>query len=759
MVAVMDDQQLPGMPPPWPLRVTRTGDGRAVAVHAGPVLLSAFGAADLEMRDLVICSLTEGSRFQGKTVAAAFGIQPSQVSRIRSRYREHGARGLVHQMGRPPILSPARLRQARLQAGQGLTHAEIGLRLGVSRSRISELIRQHGTLPTPDSLFEDGGTEAAGSGEQAARDGEGTAPGQHAGAAGGCEQDTGNAGYAGTGGDAGAGQETRGTAGRDGEGAGAGWQVARRIESGTVACRYAGAMLAHAFTSRIDAQGLLRSGTGAFGAGAGMDDLGILMCTQLSFTLGALTMEQTKHLIAADAGALAGLTSLPSLRTWRQRLGELADGCDPLALQRRLASQMLAIEPAESQVYLAGDHIAEYTGHQAVALGRNPRRGKPTKGHDDTYICDLAGRAIAFTTGEPSALCATLPPALAALTDALPAGRKPGQGTRPLIVFDRGAAFPGTFAEVDAAGYDWLTWRRAPLQPTARLPVLQTITLRGGRQREVAFTDELTTLKDYGKPVRQLSLFEHGEMAAQAITARLHACPAELIGWLRGRWAEENMFKYDMVNYGLDMLADYAADDVVNTKLKANPAYTAAKKIETKAKTALAGAEIALAELLADHTIPAAAKNSELIPGAQKKIGTCKQKLAQAETERKKHRAKLPASQIDPAATRAVLHINRRCLQLVLRLLAANAEHYLARHLNAYLDDDDEYRAITRETIIRGLAGTITYSPKSITVTLDRPGQGRVARALALLLAEINTSPPTLPGDGRPITYTLRQSQ
>ena len=169
-----------------------------------------------------------------------------------------------------------------------------------------------------------------------------------------------------------------------------------------------------------------------------MDDLGILVCTQMSFTLGALTLEQAKHLTAADAGALAGLTSLPSLRTWRQRLGELADGCDPLALQRRLASQMLAIEPAESQVYLADDHLAEYTGHQAVALGRNPRRGKPTKGHDDTYICDLAGRAIAFTTGEPSALCTTLPGALAALTGALPAGAQPGPDTRPLIVFDRG---------------------------------------------------------------------------------------------------------------------------------------------------------------------------------------------------------------------------------------------------------------------------------------------------------------------------------
>ena len=58
--------------------------------------------------------------------------------------------------------------------------------------------------------------------------------------------------------------------------------------------------------------------------------------------------------------------------------------------------------------------------------------------------------------------------------------------------------------------------------------------------------------------------------------------------------------------------------------------------------------------------------------------------------------------------------VNRRCLQLVLRLLAANAEHYLARHLNAYLDDDDEYRAITRETIIRGLAGTIAYPEGNI---------------------------------------------
>ena len=613
----------------------------------------------------------------------------------------------------------------------------------MSRSRITELIKQHGTLPAPGPLFEDAGdtddTDAAG----------GTA-GQRA-----C-------------GDAGTGQETRAsrdgrTAGAEGdtEGDDATWRVARRIETGTVACRYAGAMLVHAFTDRIGARDLLSAGTGtsAAGAGAPADDLGILVCTQMSFTLGALTIEQTKHLAAADAGALAGLTSLPSLRTWRQRLGELADTCDPLALQRRLASQMLAIEPAESQACLADDHLAEYTGHQAVALGRNPRRGKPTKGHDDTYICDLAGRAIAFTTGEPSALCTTLPGALAALTGALPGRDQPGRDTRPLIVFDRGAAFPSTFTAVDAAGYDWLTWRRAPLAATTLLPIAQTITLRGGRVRQVAWTDEQVTLKDYGKPVRQLTLFEHGKMAAQAISGRLGACPAELAGWLRGRWAEENMFKYDMANYGLDMLADYLADEVTNTKLKANPACTTAKKAEAAANTALAKAEVALAKLLADPAIPATTKNGELIPAPSRRSKhasrRCRKPTPSARSTPRNYR---PARSTRPRPGRSCTSEGAAC-NWSCACWPPTPSTTSPATLNAYLDDEDEYRAIARETIIRGLTGTITYTPKSITVTLDRPGQGRVARALTLLLAEINTRPPKLPGDGRPITYTLRQPQ
>ena len=90
---------------------------------------------------------------------------------------------------------------------------------------------------------------------------------------------------------------------------------------------------------------------------------------------------------------------------------------------------------------------------------------------------------------------------------------------------------------------------------------------------------------------------------------------------------------------------------------------------------------------------------------------------------------------------------------MVCRLLAYNAELDLARRLNAYLGDPDEYRALTRHLL--HLGGHIAFAPKAITVTLDRPDVPRVARALGLLIEDLNTTPAHIPGDRRPLTYRL----
>jgi len=523
-----------------------------------------------------------------------------------------------------------------------------------------------------------------------------------------------------------------------------------RIAEGVFASRYAGAMLLHAFASRADAAAVLSAAAGggkAEDGGRRFADVALLAVTSICSALGAATIEQVKHLTAACAGPLAGLAVLPDLRTLRPRLAALADATDPARLQAMFAAAMLAAEPCASGVCYVDDHFVPYTGAKPVGKGWNNKRGRAEKGRADTHVTAHDGRAVCFVTGEPSGLTVTLPPALAELKKAA------GPGAKIMLGFDRGGAYPQVFRHCRGQDVHWVTYRRAPLAVPAGLPVITTITV-GGKERQVAWAEESVQLKDYGA-ARQITLFEHGKAALQILTSDTTACPAEILSWLKSRWREENFLKYASANYGIDAICDYIAAIDASTKIIDNPARKRAVAAVRKAERALTAAREDLAGMLGDLAVPAAAKNARLIPAAQKKITRAERALVVTEAARDKVPARLPASVIDPDAKVALLRTCRRGLQMVLRLLAHNAEHWLSRHLNVYLCDDDEYRAITRETIIRGLAGVITYTPDAITVQLEEPGAPRVTRALRLLLEEINQAPPSLPGDPRPITYQL----
>ena len=511
--------------------------------------------------------------------------------------------------------------------------------------------------------------------------------------------------------------------------------------------RYAGAMLLHAFAARAGAGDIFRA---AAGQDAAPQDVALLAAVSACFALGAATTEQFKHLAAAEAGPLAGLSRLPGLRTLRPGLAAIADRADPLDLQRMFAAAMLDADPVTSGVYYVDDHFVPYTGAKPVPKGWNNKRGRAERGRADTHVTAHDGRAVCFTSGEPSGLSVTLPKALAELKKAA------GPGATIMLGFDRGGAYPQVFRHCREQNVHWVTYRRAPLAVSAMLPVITTATI-GGKTRTITWAEEKVQLKDYGE-ARQLTLFEHGKVVLQILTSDFGACPADILSWLKSRWREENFLKYASENYGIDKICDYAAAIETNTKITANPARKAANTAAQRAGKEVAAAERAFAALLADPDTTAAAKNAA-IPAAERAISAARRKARDAAAARDTIPAKLPADQIDPEARTAVLRTGRRGLQMVLRLLAHNAEHWLANSLNAYLRDDDEYRAITRETIIRGLAGTITFTPAAVTVDLQAPAEPRVARALALVTNEINAQPPAIPGDTRPITYRIHPQQ
>ena len=266
----------------------------------------------------------------------------------------------------------------------------------------------------------------------------------------------------------------------------------------------------------------------------------------------------------------------------------------------------------------------------------------------------------------------------------------------------------------------------------------------------MTLADETVTIKGYGE-ARQLTLYEHDEPVLQVLTSDTDATGAAMLCWLRARWRIENMFKYAAAHNGIDTLADYAMDISPDTRKVKNPARAAARKTVAAAEADLAAAERALPQMLAGPGTPA--QMNAALPRLHQQIAEAKTALAAAKTALRPIPAKVLATDLDPHAKRARPRIERRGLQMVLRLLAFNAEAWLAEHLNAYLADPDEYRAITRHLLHQG--GQVDYTSTQITVTLDRPDSPRIARSLGLLTEELNATPARLPGDRRPVNYKL----
>ena len=134
-------------------------------------------------------------------------------------------------------------------------------------------------------------------------------------------------------------------------------------------------------------------------------------------------------------------------------------------------------------------------------MGHNGKRGRCEPGRADTLICDARGRAVCFTSAEPSHLSKTMQPALAQLRAIVPDGRI-------LLGFDRGGAYAEAFTACQDADIDFVTYRRGTLAATTAEPVAHQVK-RGRKTVTVVLADEQIAFSDdYTGPCRQLTLYE-----------------------------------------------------------------------------------------------------------------------------------------------------------------------------------------------------------------------------------------------------------
>src|SRR5450759_2998464 len=407
---------LVGMPSPRDLHRSEV-DGQ-VFVAVGATVLFSYAADDAGLRNLAAVTLPEMG-FTGSRVAQVLGITEEYVSMPRPRARPEGSAGLMLRRGRPSGPRAGILRRARSRRAAGRTVPAIGDRLGVHATTVARalvgverpgsaggaeqtiltepvltepvltepVLTEHGL--TEPVLTEPGLTEPVLT-EPVLTEPVGTPVGPFTGS------------FAGS----------------------------ARVATGAGRCRYAGAMLLYPYLDSVGAEGSFATLTG--GPARRYDDLAVLTTATLGFALGVDTVEGTKHLRRTEAGAAVGLAMVPQLATLRARLSALADGSDPLALQRAVAAAMLSADPAADPVYFVDDHFVPYSGARPVGKGWNTKRRQAQPGRGRRSAACPRGRAVVFGSGEPSGLTSTLPGVLTGLREVL------GRDAPVLLAFDRG---------------------------------------------------------------------------------------------------------------------------------------------------------------------------------------------------------------------------------------------------------------------------------------------------------------------------------
>lgn len=706
--------QLPGMPRSFQLCVEAVGD--SVVVSYGGRALAVYESGDQGMRNLAIVSLTRAG-VPGVEVAALFGIRPEHVSRLRRQAAQGGSQALLPPRGRPSKLDARARTRAYAMSDQGLAGAEIATALHVSEATISRLLARRPAGEAERLPVSEPGavSDAADVSDTCEVNGPDVTVAEIADGAELTVEVTGPVEV------------------------GDGDEAAARIGEGSGRSVYAGAMLLHPFLERVgtgEVFGALDSG-----AARSYDSTAVALAGVFAFALGSSSLEGSKHLQRADAGLLVGAERFPHLRTLRPRLAALADSADPLAVQVAFATAMLNADRDPPSVFFVDEHFVAYTGSRPVSKGWNTRRRHAEPGRHETVIVDDRWRAICFASGPPQGLSSGMLGPLDQLQQIC--------GERPVMIgFDRGGAYPKVFSDLRDRGLDWVTYRRAPLAAPTAKPRRSWVEL-DGRRHSLRVADEQVEIDGYGT-ARQLSVYEHDRVVLQILTSDLSTPAARLAHTLRCRWCIENTFKYLEDHHGLHWLCDYHMDLAPDTTLVRNPE-------RTQALAQLKAHEQTVTELEQQlgrhHTTPTPTDTNpaETLCMLQADLYTARADVRAAKAALKPISAKLPANTIDPNAQRATPRINRRALQTVYRLLAYNAELDLARAINTYLQDPDEYRTITRHLLHQ--PGHIHYTPARITVTIDQPPAPRIARALKLLTDQINTTPPKLAGDQRQITY------
>jgi transposase len=458
----------------------------------------------------------------------------------------------------------------------------------------------------------------------------------------------------------------------------------------------------------------------------------------------------------ADLGRLLGLDRAPEVKTLRRKLIELAGHGKGAELQAALAKAHATARPDALGFLHVDGHVRVYSGTRDLPKTHIARMHLAGHATNETWIADADADPVLVVTALPAASLAS---ELARLLPELRAFLGPDR--RATVIFDRGGWSPTVFASMIAAGFDVLTYRKAPF---ALLPenafTEHTWTDPHGDPRTYRLAESTVELPlpDGGTlTLRQIHRLAADGAQIPVLTSRTDLPAAELCWRLSARWRQENYFKYAREHFALDALDSYAdlADD--GDRLVPSPAKHKAKAAVEAARAGVARAENGLSAAIDDAVRqarrPGSAGTATVDPAADRALTTARGRLAQAAAESRETASHIPLREIRPEAR--LLDEQRKLITHAIRMAAYNSESTLARMLRPhYARAEDEARALLREAMT--LSGDLRIDGDTLHVSLDHATAPRRSRALAALCQQLTATETTYPDTPLKIVYSVK---
>jgi hypothetical protein len=466
----------------------------------------------------------------------------------------------------------------------------------------------------------------------------------------------------------------------------------------------------------------------------------------------------------AALGRVLGLDRAPEVKTIRRKLGELAAAGKAADLIMALARHHAAARPDTLGFLHVDGHARVYYGTRQVQKTHVARLKFPAPATMETWVTGQDGDPVFMVVAEPSdSLAGELRRLLPQLRQVV------GEGRRVTVCFDRGGWSPALFADITAAGFDLLTWRKGPA-PDLPADTFTTITCADdrGREHEYDLADTTITLALSEGPrkgqtvtlrqvTRRVPARGGGTRQIHALTSRTDLAAGEVCWRLTSRWREENYFRYARTHFALDALDSHAATPDDPDRKVPDPAKKAAaaqaRRAEILAAAAQAQRDASLAALRNPPPGQPVTITNQMINALDAPVQAAYRELDEADTAAAATPARVPLGTLAPDMMRLEAEVKQ--ITHAIRMAAYNAETALARALDGhYARAGDEAYALIREALTA--SGDIIPGPGQLLIQLDPLSAPRRTQALTALCDQLNQTASRYPGTDLVLRYEIK---